>query len=427
MKKFLVLLKKEIRELMTPQIILPMLITIVMFVVLGNVIGKETKKADTPKKLAYINLDNSTFSDQLADVLPKDKYIVEKISNQSKDKAIEIAREQNIPLIIVIPENFNQSVKDATPLPIETYLTINNFSMTGIKLASNMDIAVATIEQITSNEIIKNSGQNQLLQINLSQPISIKQNVTINNKTTSSNPIELMNFVSQQTTFIPIILFIVIIFAAQMIATAIANEKENKTLETLLSLPIPRQYIVSAKMIGAGIMALLTAIIYIFSFRYYMNSFMASGSSANQSAVQEAMRQLGLQLHTQDYILLGISLFFGILAALSMAIILGVFAEDIKSVQSLITPLMILITIPYFATLFVDIDTVAPIFRYILYAIPFTHPFLASKNIYFHQYWALFGGIIYMFIFFLVFVYIASRIFSTDKIITMKLNFNKKK
>ena len=53
------------------------------------------------------------------------------------------------------------------------------------------------------------------------------------------------------TIYIPIVLFVAVIFASQMIATAIATEKENKTLETLLSYPVTRTSIVTSKMLDS--------------------------------------------------------------------------------------------------------------------------------------------------------------------------------
>ena len=52
--------------------------------------------------------------------------------------------------------------------------------------------------------------------------------------------------------FIPIILMMIIIYSSQMVISAIAMEKQNKTLETLLTVPIPRTSIVTAKMLAAA-------------------------------------------------------------------------------------------------------------------------------------------------------------------------------
>ncbi|MGD0781976.1 MAG: hypothetical protein ABSA30_03845 [Candidatus Aminicenantales bacterium] len=60
-------------------------------------------------------------------------------------------------------------------------------------------------------------------------------------------------------------------------------------------------------------------------------------------------------------------------------------------------------------------------------AIPFSHPFLAVQNLYLQNYGAILAGIGYEVVVFAVLVLIAARIFSTDKILTMKLRWGKKR
>ncbi|MEM1726771.1 MAG: ABC transporter permease, partial [Candidatus Bathyarchaeia archaeon] len=57
------------------------------------------------------------------------------------------------------------------------------------------------------------------------------------------------------------------------------------------------------------------------------------------------------------------------------------------------------------------------------YAIPFSHPIIASKAVLTGDYFTVVIGIIYVSIFTIVIMYIASRLFATEKILTMKLRF----
>ena len=56
---------------------------------------------------------------------------------------------------------------------------------------------------------------------------------------------------------IPIVLFVIIMYSAQMVITAVAMEKQDKTLETLLTVPIPRTSVVTSKMLAGGIVGLM--------------------------------------------------------------------------------------------------------------------------------------------------------------------------
>lgn len=63
---------------------------------------------------------------------------------------------------------------------------------------------------------------------------------------------------------VPIIMFVLIMFSAQMILSAISNEKIDKTLETLLSAPVSRLSVLASKMLAAGVVAALQVVVYMF-------------------------------------------------------------------------------------------------------------------------------------------------------------------
>jgi ABC-2 type transport system permease protein len=58
-----------------------------------------------------------------------------------------------------------------------------------------------------------------------------------------------------------------------------------------------------------------------------------------------------------------------------------------------------------------------------LYAIPYSHPIIASKAVIMGDYWTAVLGIVYVAAFTLVVMYAASRLFATEKILTAKLKF----
>jgi ABC-2 type transport system permease protein len=86
-----------------------------------------------------------------------------------------------------------------------------------------------------------------------------------------------------------------------------------------------------------------------------------------------------------------------------------------------------MVMIPYFISLFADINTLSLPVKILVLAIPFSHPFLVSQNLYLGNYGMIAAGLAYMLVVFVVLVAFAARVFSTDKILTMKLHFGKKK
>ena len=83
--------------------------------------------------------------------------------------------------------------------------------------------------------------------------------------------------------------------------------------------------------------------------------------------------------------------------------------------------------IPYMLTMFVDISTLPTIARTAIYAIPFTHTFIATDNIIFAKDTLFWGGMIYQSVIFVICMFIAVRVFMTDKLFTISLSFGQKK
>jgi ABC-2 type transport system permease protein len=414
MKKFFILVKKEVKELLTLQMLLPMIGVILVFVFIGKVAGREVKKAQAPQPIAILDLDQSGVSQNLVEVLKKSNFAVDSYQGIGEDDFLNQAKAKNDLLALEIPQGFGDGIIAGQTQGFKTFTVLKNFSLTASKTGQLLASAIAAINNTLSPQ---------------TSLVSQNDFVIIGNRMANINPALISGFITSQTTFIPIILFLVIVLASQLIAVSIATEKENKTLETLLSAPVSRNAIVAAKLLGAGIVALFTSSVYLFGMNYYVKGLTASmgANTAVSNATHAAAQQLGLVFGVGDYIILGLSLFFGILAALSVAMILGSFAEDAKSAQGVVTPLMVLILVPYFLVMFLDIAALPTGLRFLVYAIPFSHPFLAAPNILLRQYQNVVYGIIYMAAFFAFFVFLASKIFSTDKILTMRLNFKKKK
>jgi ABC-2 type transport system permease protein len=362
----------------------------------------------------------------VVELLGKSNFDPVLYKNAPVDDVIDSAKSSGSSVILVIPQGFEANISSVTPQKIKTYAILSNFSYISTRRYTAATTSVAIINDYISNKLItsKVALSNPLL---VKNPIMAEENVIIGDRQAQANLAQVIGFITAQATFLPIILFLVIILTAQMIATAVAAEKENKTLETLLSMPVSRKMVVSAKMIGAGIVGLLLAAIYIVGFRSYLDGLSGTGTGSTPELSQQIISQLGIGMTPTNYVFLGLTLFAGILVALAIAIILGAFSEDVKGVQGTITPLMVLVMISYFSVLLIDINSLSPIFRYLIYAIPFSHPFFAMPNLFLHNYAFVVFGIIYQLVVFIIFVWLAAWIFSSDKILTLKFSFGKKK
>jgi len=200
-----------------------------------------------------------------------------------------------------------------------------------------------------------------------------------------------------------------IIMAGSSVIASMGLEKENKTLETLLTLPVRRSHIVIGKMVGSALVGMIMAAIYMIGFSRYMSSFQSSAIN---------LADFGLGLGMQDYLLVGVSLFTALLAGLSLCIVLGTFAKNYRSAQALIFPITAVALISAFTVMFKDFDTIPAVLRIIVFAIPFTHPMMAMRSLMLDNYALVIGGIAYTAVFTVVMVLVAVRIFNSDRLLT---------
>jgi len=424
MKRFTNLFFKEIRELITLQLVISLLFFMGLFYFMGELGKREVKKAGAAQKISVLDLDQSEFSKELVDSLKTVNFQVEWVKEKDKEAAIQSARNSDTNLLLVIPKGFGESVAKFEVKEVETYTFLRSFSLSGLKKSEILKAIISATNNYLSNDFLKKKIPD-ISSESLKNPIKSKDFVIVKSRMAQGSASAIAGFVYSQSIIVPVILMMIIIYSSQMVISAIAMEKQNKTLETLLTVPINRTSIVTAKMLAAGLVGLISAVIYMFGFKFYFGSF--TGDMRVSADITNVIQKLGLALDTNGYLALGISLFFAILCALALATILGVLAEDYRSAQSLIMPLIFLVLIPYFLSFFADIRSLSTPVKVFIWAIPFSHPFLATQNILLENYSAVLYGILYMFILFAVLVVLAARIFSTDRVLTMKLRWRKKK
>ena len=424
MKKFTNLLKKEVRELLTAQLLVSLLFMMALFYFIGDITKKEVAKAAGSQTVAVLDFDDSAASRGILKGMEAVHFTIQPMAGKTKEQAIRTARDGDAKVLLVIPQGFGQSLNDLQVREIETYSFMRNFSMIGSQTSTILKGVLAAMNNVISDRFLKAKIPETDPEA-IKNPIKSRDYVIVKDKMAEGSASTIARLLSSQTVFIPVILMMIIIYSSQMVITTVAMEKQNKTLETLLTVPIRRTSIITAKMLAAGLVGLLSAVIYMVGFRSFTGG-MTSGLEAS-SGMTAAMHQLGLSFNTTGYIYLGFSLFFAILCALAISMILGVLAEDFRSAQSLIMPVVLIVMVPYFISLFADLNSLSLPVKILVLAIPFSHPFLAVQNLYLQNYGAILAGIGYEVVVFAVLVLIAARIFSTDKILTMKLRWGKKR
>jgi ABC-2 type transport system permease protein len=232
------------------------------------------------------------------------------------------------------------------------------------------------------------------------------------------SPTIISNVMSSQSFIMPLIVMMVIIYAGSIVISSMGTEKENKTLETLLTMPVSRTSIVFGKLIGAAVVGLLMAIIFMMGMGYYFSSLMGSATID--------LAQYGLTLGIVDYILVGISLFSALVFALALCMVLGIFTKNYKAAQTMTMPVTFLAMIPMFVTMFTDFDTLPTVAQAVVFAIPFSHPMIAMRSLMFDDYLLVLSGIAYSATVALLMMFVAVTLFRKDILLTGKISRQEK-
>ncbi len=440
--KFGNLLKKELRELLTKQAIISMVFTMVLLIVMGQVVGGAMAEGFDTSTITLCNQDDSDFTkDMLEKVAASKGTELKYVELQSDDYATELER-LDIKNVVIIPQGYGESIIDKKePAQIKFVSKMQNGGMTSSMSTISASDVISTIESVCTDEVLlKNYGLNDDDIKLIREPMQLVEYTTLNGKTSQISASALSAVTMMQSMIAPMVIFILLLMASQMIMTAISTEKIDKTLETLLSAPVSRLNVLGAKMVAAVISALLNAAFMGVGFAFYMMGMMGSAVNEISSTASEAipeqamagvtslsqgMTELGLTLTPVSYVLFALQLFLTVAIGLAISLILGAMATDVKSVQTLTMPIMIAVMIPFFITMFMDVNSMSTVFKFIVYAIPFTHTYTALTNLMNGDMLTYWIGLVYQIIFFAVCMFLAVKVFTTDRLFTMSFNLDK--
>ncbi len=403
------ILKKEVRELLTPATIIPVIVMAFVFGGMGHMIGGVIEEAKEKPVIGIIDEDNSILSGIVTGVLNHGAEVVYSPTDGADiPEALEHVEEEGGAALLVIPPDFSENIYENRHGVVRIHWIMKGAGMMDSIPSQVVDALVQVVNQEISRTLV---GEDSPVNPDVAVSPITKSETTVfkGREMEGISPGTISGMLSSQSITIPIIMMLIIMMAGGTVITSMGMEKENKTLETLLTLPVKRNSIVIGKIVGSAIVGLVMAAIYMVGFGYYMQSF--------QSA-EINLADFGLALGPQDYLLVGLSLFVTLLAGLSLCMVLGTFAKNYKSAQTLMLPVTFLAVIPMFLIMFKDFDTLPAVLRIILFAIPFSHPMMAIRTLMFDDYLLVLSGIAYVVIFAAIMVAVVAWIFRTDRLLT---------
>ena len=401
MRQFLRLTWKEVRELLRPRYVLPILLVPILFVALGQGFGGIDEATSGQPSVGVVVNDTGEYGAIVNETYSQGAEVVYHGANVSAAEAMERTRAAGGTALVVVPGGFSERIAAGEQGGVQVRTVVDSVSLTGIASSGQVDglLGVAA-ERITKTATGATDAQ--------LDPVDASYVTAVKGQQVAQPPSVLSSAFTSQFIFIPVVIMLVIVFSGQMVINSMGIEKENKTLETLLTMPVARRTIVAAKLVGSATVGLLAAGVFTVALSEYQ-----SGLTGGASALPAAF-----SLGAAEYLVIGAAIFFAVVGALALALVLGVFAGDRQGAQILLFPLSILAIAPAFATMFADFTTLSLPLQALLFAIPFTHPVMAPKQLMFGDGGLVLAGIAYEAVFALAAIGLAVYVFNSDRVVT---------
>jgi len=412
---------KEVKELVRdPKILIGMIVVpLLMFPLMGFAFRTSMQIAVESVKtmsIGVIDQDGEIYAQALFDIFSASNLTVIKLPTTDVEQAAKDIQESNMTAVVVIPEGFSQNITNDLQAKVHVY---GVFRGMGLAEASGPEAVVSLVNAFSRFLALDKVEQNQAIL----DPVSVSQESIVKGKVVSVSHSALSSLVLSQYIGLPVAIIVMLILAMQIAATSVASEKEEKTLETILTMPVGRFTILLGKLAGSVVVAAVGALAGVVGFNYYIGSYTAA--FATQPSIDLA--SVGLAPTLTAYLVLGASLFVALLFALALAIAISSIAEDVRSAQAIVGYFSFILHVPMIFIMYTDISMLPLTLRLVLLAVPFTHPMLAARAAVLGEYTMAVLGIVYVSVFTVVVLYVAARIFTTEKILTMRLRLRRGK
>ncbi|WP_297521632.1 ABC transporter permease [Thermococcus sp.] len=423
MSDFWVMAIKELKNLFRDKKLVfgMVVVPLILLPLMGQAVNIGMEQAQKETHVAIVNFDEGPYGALLIKSLQSAPNVTVTVVNAtSVDEALRLAVRERQNVLVVIPPDFTSKLRANETATVEIYGIFTSIGA-GMK-ESVSEGRINGVLQVLSEEIarlkVKALGANNPDAV--LHPIRTISRSFINGNVVDVSPTIVSSVIAAQAFTIPLIVFTMVMITSQMAAGAIASEKENKTLETLLTLPVPRTHIVGAKIFGTAMMGLVSAIAYMIGMKYYMGSFGLGSSGVS-------LEDLGLKVTPTGAFLFAIVVFLTIIIALGLAMIVATFAEDVQSATTLVSATILPLAFPAFLLMYTDINDLPLAVKYILLAIPFTHPVVDYRYVLLSNYTPLLISLAYLAVIAVVTLYATARLFSSERILTAQVSWGRKK
>jgi ABC-2 type transport system permease protein len=380
------LVAKEVKDLLRdPRILLPFILSAVAMPVIAIVIFLPMQSAvqqavTGPKAVAVLDLDKTAYSQGLVSYLKSSGVQVVDVSGDYRGSIQDVvgnASRHNVKVLLVIEKGFGGSISEKRRAKVQLVSVIEE-----VTIFSGMQ--VAPIQELVNNYALQLliKGSNLTLDI-VQKPLNITSTTYLASKKTMfpCGP-DLLMGLSMSALLVPIIIMGVAMTVMQMSATSMAVENEERTLETLLTLPVTNTQILLSKLLGMFIVSLVGTVFEVAGLALYFAT-LSHALSLPAPSTQGALtmpKNLAEVIPTSSIPLLGASLVLSLFFYASIGIIIGALSRDVRIANTFISPVGIIFIMPAYVVVFAPSSFYGPVIRALLYILPITQSTIMARD-----------------------------------------------
>ncbi len=414
--------KNTLRDLkiVVGAIILPFIMFSIMGIAISAGAGQMMQEvAEKVKTISLIVCDEDASNYSTLYVSFLEKVAGNTTYSTSCNASPEELLDQGYDLVVIIPKGFGENISNESPANVEVYTRVRGVSLTAVSLASAMVSVVRSAANMLSSYILTQAGVSPEFAFN---PLRIESLVTIRGETVDLRVLESIASSMFMLIFAPLV---VVSSALGMAATSMAKENEEKTMEVLLTLPVPRMHIVLSKLVGTMILVALSTISFMGGFAVYMGSIMAMASAPEGSEAGPGLGAAGF-IDPALMALFGAVIFISLMAVAALGILLGSIAPDSRAVGTYVGPMSMLVMIPAFILMFVDLSSLPPAGQVaLLLTSPFTAAVILVKAWFECAYTFIVASIGVSLAFVIVLLYLSSALLGSEKLLSLQYRFRR--
>ena len=429
------LTKKELKNTLRDKkiIITSVLMPLIIFGVMGLVYGFAFSKAGHEVKesvlrirkegiIVICSMDSGPFTNLVANFSRSIAHEVRVIHGCTESRIPELLNKENITLAVYVPEGASENLTELKPINVGVYSRTDKASFTSsMTINSIMNAYTTSLTSYVRTKILASKG---LPPSEVISPVRAEERVFFRGAITEPSTLSELSGSLIMFAFAPLI---VVSMALGQAASSMAVENEEKTLEVLLSLPIPRIKIVLGKLMGSLVIVLLSTIsfaaglaIYGYSILYATTSTLSNaGPTQTQPMLTPSVMTNLINLWFATTLIAGT--FISLLGVASLGILLGSLAPDVRTSSTLVGQLSFLVIIPGFLLVFLDLSTLGPVGQSVMIALsPFVAPILILKAYLENIPWVTPATLAWSLTFAATLLYTSSKLLNSERLLTLQ-------